>query len=78
MVASYAVVGDAFRADKPRLWSPSQTRSRAGLTGSFYDLHPDGKRLATRAATDAEIIRDQVMFVLNFSEYLRTIAPAGR
>ena len=42
MVAPYTVVGDSFRADNPRPWSPTSVRS-FGLPIPF-DIHPDGTR----------------------------------
>ena len=77
MVAPYAVVGDSPRLDKPRIWSPTGYRG-IGLNKP-YDVHPDGKRLALIAATDqAGIVQDKVVFVFNFSEHLRTIAPGRK
>jgi hypothetical protein len=75
MVAPYAVVGDSFRADTPQIWSPTSVRSGSN-TNISYDLHPDGKRLAAAAAPDqASGVQDKVVFVFNFADYLRTIAP---
>ena len=74
MVAPYDVVGDSFRADKPRLWSPTSIRS-VGLP-SPYDIHPDGKRLAVVGSRDeGTAAQDTVVFVFNFFDYLRKIAP---
>ena len=40
-------------------------------------LHPDGKRLATRAAQDqGSAVQDKVVF--NFADYLRKIAPGTK
>ncbi len=77
MVASYAVVGDSFRADKPKLWSPLSQRD---LGGNYaYDLHPDGKRIATLTATDqGNVVVDKIVFVANFFDYLRKIAPGTK
>ena len=54
-----------------RLWLPGT----AGTT-----LHPDGKRVAAAAvADDSEgVVNDKVVFVFNFGEYLRTIAPGTK
>ncbi len=41
------------------------------------DLHPDGKRLATALAAEAGG-QDKVVFVFNFADYLRTIAPGTK
>jgi Tol biopolymer transport system component len=74
MAAPYAVVGDSFRADTPQIWSPTSIQD-ANATNSAYDLHPDGKRVATSAAPDqASSVQDKVVFVFNFGDYLRTIA----
>lgn len=73
MAAPYAVVGDSFRADTPRIWSP------AGIQGASpanfpYDLHPDGKRVATSVGLEqASVVQDKVVFVFNFGDYLRAI-----
>jgi serine/threonine-protein kinase len=77
MVASYAVVGDSFRADKPQLWS------RVGqhdLSGNYaYDVHPDGKRLAmTTVREQSAVVLDKVVFVFNFFDYLRKIGPVAK
>ena len=77
MVAPYAVVGDSFRTDQPQIWSPNRIRPPSA-TNSAYDLHPDGKRLVTAAATDAGASQDKVVFVFNFADYLRKIAPGTK
>ena len=76
MVASYAVVGEAFRAGTPQLWSPTIAEGWSALNAG-YDLHPDGKRVvATAAQLQADAVQDKVVFVFNFADYPRTIAPA--
>jgi serine/threonine-protein kinase len=77
MFAPYAVVGDSFRADKPQVWSPTSFR---GLGNNYpYDLHPDGKRLAIIAAQEQTgVAQDKVVFVFNFFDYLRKIAPGKK
>jgi hypothetical protein len=68
-------VGDSFRADKPRIWSPTGIRGQT-QTNAAYDLHPDGKRLAASATPEqAGVAQDKVVFVSNFFDYLRKIAP---
>jgi serine/threonine protein kinase/Tol biopolymer transport system component len=77
MFAPYAIAGNSFRADKPQLWSP--TSLVAAGSNYPYDLHPDGKRLAVMAAQDQiDVGQDELVFVFNFFEYLRKIAPAKR
>ncbi len=75
MTTSYSVVGDAFRADKPQVWSPTRIVS----AGTYmYDIHPDGRRLALARSTDQNAVQDKVVFVFNFADYLRKIAPVTR
>jgi len=74
MVAPYNVVFDSFNVDKPRPWSPTSIRS-AGLP-SPYDIHPDGKRLAVLGSRDeGTAALDAVVFLFNFFDYLRKLAP---
>ena len=82
MSASYTVDGDSFRAEKPRLWSEAHFIARpgpAGVTRSF-DLHPDGERVALAKAPDRETAakQDKVVFIFNFFDELRRIAPAKK
>ena len=77
MVAPYAVVGDSFRADTPQIWSPTSIRPPSTTT-SEYDLHADGKRLATAVGRDQSGVQDKVVFVFNFADYLRKIAPGTK
>jgi serine/threonine-protein kinase len=81
MVAPYTVEGDSFHAEKPRLWSAGHflPRQRVGPTRSF-DLHPDGNRFALSIPQDAgvEVKQDKVVFVFNFFDELRRIAPVRR
>ncbi len=76
MVASYTGDGDKFRAEKPRLWS--EGRFAAPLITKFLDLHPDGERFAAVTTPQAQSLtkQDEVVFILNFFDYLRRIAPA--
>jgi predicted RNA-binding protein associated with RNAse of E/G family len=76
-VASYAVLGDSFRAEKPRAWSPGRVLQRGGY--GWFDLHPDGKRFAIlKAAEKTEVRRDKVVFITNFFDELRRIAPPAK
>jgi serine/threonine-protein kinase len=75
MVATYQVDGDAFRAEKPRLWSDARYKTR----GTFrpFDLHPDGKRFALAPAAPAPggARQDHVTVIFNVFDELRRIAP---
>ena len=78
MAVPYAVVGDAFRADTPQIWSPTNVQG-ATTTNAAYDLHPDGKRVAAAAAPDeSSVVQDKVVFVFNFADYLSKIAPGTK
>jgi len=75
MVAPYAVKGDDFVADRPRIW----TRLPAGYATGGFDLAPDGKRFVVVTpveAAQAQIEQSHVTFLLNFFDELRKRAPA--
>jgi hypothetical protein len=76
MVAPYTVAGDRFHAEKPRIWS--EGRFARGLPRSRpFDLHPDGERFAVIEKPNSEEPKEtRVVFILNFFDYLRRIAPA--
>jgi len=77
MVAPYTVVGDSFHADKPHAWSLARIPTGARSYG--FDIHPDGKRLAVVGVQDqSSVVQDKVVFVFNFFDYLRKIAPGGK
>ena len=75
MVAPYAVEGDSFRADKPKLWSEGRFLTRPRQRS--FDLHPDGERFALAAAPEAQSSarQDKVVFIFNFFDELRRLAP---
>jgi serine/threonine-protein kinase len=74
--APFNVVGDAFSPGKPQLWSPAGIRGIG--TSSSYDLHPDGKRVAAAADQRQITVQDHVVFMFNFFDYLRQIAPVKK
>jgi serine/threonine-protein kinase len=78
MVASYTVKGDAFNAEKPRLWSERRFMPRPRLRS--FTLHPDGERVVLAAAPDTESVvkQDKLVFIFNFFDELRRVAPPGR
>ncbi len=78
MVAAYTVEGD-FSAEKPRVWSPGIAPWR-GPSARTYDLHPDGERVAVLKASgdEADARGDRVVFIQNFFDELRRIAPADK
>ena len=82
MVAAYSVAGDAFSAQKPRLWAKGRfiPRQGQGLSSRSIDLHPDGERFAVAGIPDVEnaMTHDHLGFVFNLFDELRRIAPPAR
>jgi eukaryotic-like serine/threonine-protein kinase len=77
MVAPYTVAGDEFVAEKPRVWSEGRFARGLPRTRPF-DLHRDGERFAViQRPQAAETEQSKVVFILNFFEHLRQIAPVG-
>ena len=78
MVASYTVEGDSFKADTPRVWS--ERRFSVRPRNRSFDLHPDGERVVLAAAPDNESAakQDKLVFIFNFFDELRRLAPVAR
>jgi len=75
MVAPYTVVGESFRTETPHAWSGTSVE-RASIANAAYDVHPDGKRIAGSPSPDqSRVMRDHVVIMFNFAEYLSQIAP---
>lgn len=68
-----------FRADKPRLWPEGRfsVLTTPGGAGGSFDLHPDGERVAVAPLTEARaaVKQDKLVFIFNFFDELRRIAP---
>ena len=77
MVVPYSAEDDAFRPEKPRLWSERRYRRVSGPSPRSFDLHPDGNRFALAVAPEAqaEAKRDRLVFIFNFVDELRRISP---
>jgi len=59
------------------VWSPGRVAWRAG--SARFDPHPDGKRFAVvAAAEETEVRQDKVVFITNFFDELRRIAPPAK
>ena len=78
MNASYTATGESFRAEKPRVWSPVRAPARPRLWP--YALHPDGKRVVVAAGGDPRTAgeSDKLVFVFNFFDELRRLAPPSK
>ena len=81
MVAAYAVKGDSFMADKPRVWSEKQIGGNGVSSLKNFDLAPDGKRIVAFMpveTADGQKAQNQVTFLENFSDELRRKVPVGK
>ena len=78
MVVPYAVERDVFVADRPHLWSDAHFMRRPRQMS--IALHPDGDRFAVAAAAETQgaAKQDKLVFVLNFFDELRRIAPVSK
>ena len=73
MVAGYAVKGDSFVADKPRMWSEKQLGTSAGAANNV-GLAPDGKRIVALMpvnTAEAQKAQNHVTFLMNFFDEVR-------
>jgi Tol biopolymer transport system component len=77
MVTSYRAEGDVFATDKPKQWVDRRFILRPGFIS--FALHPDGERFALAAAPDNEsaLRQDKLVFIFNFFDELRRLAPAN-
>ena len=81
MIVWYAVVGDTFTTERPRLWADVAIRQRLGGAvgpGRPFDLHPDGDRVAVAPEAVNERSVTQVVLISNFFDELRRSAPVRR
>src|SRR5262245_8158802 len=76
MVASYATTPDSFGAQKAQVWSPGRFLQRQRLRA--VNIHPDGQRFAIAPVPDVAAAANQnkVVFVFNFFDELKRLAPA--
>ena len=77
MVVPYTAAGDAFQAEKPRVWSETPVQVRTFGGGSF-DLHPDGERVVMAPGTAATAGPTHVTLWFNFFDELRRLAPVTK
>jgi len=71
MAASISGKGDTLAAGKPRVWSESRIR----IFG-YYDIAPDGKRLAAMVEDEeAGKLPTSLTVLVNFAEELRRKVP---
>jgi serine/threonine-protein kinase len=83
MAASYAVKGDTFVAEKPRVWSTkagAAVPENAPIAG-VWDLAPDGTRAAMLTpveTAEAHTQEHEVVFLENFFDELRRRVPVSK
>ena len=79
MVAAFSADSGSFHVEKPRLWAEGRYEMR-GAPSRMFDLHPDGERfaLASTSHTPIGAPLDKVVFIFNFFDELRRIAPATK
>ena len=80
MVAAYAVKGDSFVPDKPRVWSEKPLADFGIIGTASYDLAPDGKRVAALmpvGTPEPPKARNHVIFLENFFDEVRRKVPPG-
>jgi len=73
MVAAYAVKGDSFVADKPRVWSGKQLAGVANGAKNI-DIAPNGKRIVALMPVDTpegQKAQSHVIFLENFFDEVR-------
>ena len=77
MVMPYRVEGNTFVAGKPVPLNETRIAGRPRSPSRDFDLHPDGKRFIV-AGSESEAAQrlDKVVFVFNFFDELRRIAPS--
>jgi Tol biopolymer transport system component len=79
MLVTYAVKGDSFVADKPRVWSDKQLGTTLGAKNA--DPAPDGKRIVALMpveTAEGQKTQSHVTFLMNFFDELRRKVPIGK
>lgn len=74
MVVTYAVKGDVFVADTPRVWTETRLAAPATATNQNFDIAPDGRRvvaLMSGDTPDKQSFQNHVIFLQNFSDEVR-------
>ena len=79
MVSAYTVENGAFKAEKPRVWTETRAITRPRPPSRDLDLHPDGQRFAMASNQgDTTVKQNKAVFVFNFFDELRRIAPVTK
>ena len=81
MAVRYAVDGDAFVAEKPRVWLAKVITVPGNTMSTLWDIAPDDKRVAVLTPVESPGNQKQeheVVFLQNFFDELRRRVPAGK
>ena len=79
MMAAAVETTPAFAAAKPRLLFEGHYETGLGFAAvANYDVSPDGQRFLMIKASEQESAATQLNVVLNWSDELRRLAPAGK
>jgi len=74
MAVSFTAKGDAFVADKPRVWIPK-------LGGTAIDIAPDDKRVAVITPVESASApknEHEIAMLVNFFDEVRRRVPGGK
>ncbi|MBZ5578069.1 MAG: serine/threonine-protein kinase [Acidobacteriia bacterium] len=80
LATGYTAAGNAFAAEKPRLWSEKRISDLVTVSKNL-DLAPDGKRFAVILPVEqpgSQTARSRVTLIENFAEELQRRVPAGK
>ena len=81
MAVKYTAKGNVFAPEKPRVWAASLGGATEGEGVVWFDLAPDGKRVAVElpvATSEAPKPEHEVTFLFNFFDELRRRVPLGK
>jgi Tol biopolymer transport system component len=78
MVAEYSATRDgSFNVSAPRRWSETRLTELNSSQRNF-DIHPDGQRVLAVISPQGDAARPEVVYVSNFFDELRRLAPAKK
>ncbi len=81
IAVKYTVKGDAFVAEKPRVWAAKLAWATKVGGATWFDLAPDGKHLAVEVPAgtpEPPKPEHEVTLVFNFFDELRRRVPVGK
>jgi hypothetical protein len=78
LAATYTVDGDSFKANRAELVSDVRIGIRPRQRS--FNVHPDGNRFVVATAPETAIgaKQDRLVFIFNFFDELRRLAPVSK